>query len=733
MADNQPHFEIPKERVRVAAVRVRGQAKPYSRPSYSAHADFLRERAASLREYAADIADATAAEALFLQVRTPPELPARGERQRLHAAGLEIVALSPVDANSATVQMRKSDLHALERKIDRYGHTPDNVGKSYLMVIDDLKPVPVEEKLALEPDENNDDPVDCLLVFYASLTERERAAILLAVRSFMGRAGVAIGGERRLTNGVTVVEARLRPSEARATGAAFSTLRQIVPNSVYFVPDGWRISNFYQAPSVEPPTGRTSVAVIDTGISPACDGVSKAVVATLPHVPTGSIRPHYEHGTFVASRILYGDGLETSLRSGALRPACPLVDVPVVGTDARGERLLPNEGHLASAIDSALASLPGSARVVNLSLGTNASATDGRVSLVAQLLDAQARERDLLIVTTAGNIRDTRLLATYPQSHLLPIARIDPPGDSLLSVTVGSIAKFTDAEALSKARELSAFSRRGPGPLGGLKPDLVAHGGNCLANGNTSARIGVHGLAANGTSWECDYGTSFAAPLVSGMAAALFDHYNNPSANMVRALLLHFADPVISPSIGVEPEYLTGLGEPSLDAARWSRDHSAAFLHSGDLTASSHSFLPFFVPSCLAAGSDARLEIKVTVVIDPPVSPDNHLEYAKSRVTVALRKPAEVGHHSVSVSADTVEADKWSPITHLSKAFHRSYETGEWELQLRLWTRGVEPGFKQSFSAIIEVIDASGTQPVRTAVESEAGSAYRVIAIRAAA
>jgi subtilase family protein len=95
---------------------------------------------------------------------------------------------------------------------------------------------------------------------------------------------------------------------------------------------------------------------------------------------------------------------------------------------------------------------------------------------------------------------------------------------------------------LSRRSELSAFSRRGPGPFGGIKPDLVAHGGNCFGDGKTSDRIGAHGLAASGTAWECDFGTSFSAPLVSAMGAQLFDHYGSPHANLVRALLLHFTD-----------------------------------------------------------------------------------------------------------------------------------------------------------------------------------------------
>jgi hypothetical protein len=119
-----------------------------------------------------------------------------------------------------------------------------------------------------------------------------------------------------------------------------------------------------------------------------------------------------------------------------------VVGVPVLGVDAAGRIVPVKEGHLATAVDLALPKLPRAARVVNLSLGTNSAVQDGAVSLVAQLLDKHARDSDLLVVTTAGNVRDPRLLSGFPNSLVDPGCRIDSPGDSVLSVTVGSVAKY---------------------------------------------------------------------------------------------------------------------------------------------------------------------------------------------------------------------------------------------------------------------------------------------------
>ena len=377
--------------------------------------------------------------------------------------------------------------------------------------------------------------------------------------------------------------------------------------------------------------------------------------------------------------------------------------------------------------------LPRSARVLNLSLGTDASVVDGQMSLVATLLDFHAREHDLVTVTTTGNIREPSLLASFPNAHLGERTRIDPPGDSIHAITVGSIAYEAGPQSLSRPRELSAFSRRGPGPFGGIKPDIVAHGGNCHADGTTTDQSGVHGLLNQGKGWAVDYGTSFAAPLVSSMAAALVDHYRNPSANLVKALLLHFTNPALVPAIAVPQEYLIGRGEPDLEAAMWATPYSATFICSGELSSSRFNYVPFHVPPCLAPGEESRLKIRATVVIDPSVAADNPMEYCQARLTLGLRKPAEVGYSRVSGVELGPDPGKWSPVEYLEKTFSRSYSPGRWELQVRLWTRNLPDNYVQPFAAVIQVMDEIGAAPVLEEVDATAGQDFRHVAVHAAA
>jgi hypothetical protein len=390
---------------------------------------------------------------------------------------------------------------------------------------------------------------------------------------------------------------------------------------------------------------------------------------------------------------------------------------------------------LAEAIDRAIPNLPASARVVNISLGTDVPIVDHAFSLVANVIDHLVHERDIVVVVSAGNIRDRALVRTYPAQVHHPSWRIDPPGEALLALTVGGIAHFTDANTISAAREMSAFSRRGPGADGGLKPELVAHAGNCFAvDPYYTQRIATLGVHGDGRQVACDVGTSFSAPLVARDAAILFDYFKAPTANLVRALLCHFTRPAAAPNVGMPSEHLIGLGEPDIERARQAGPHSAAFLHSGRISADVYRYIPFFVPSAMVGGSGAgHLRIRVTIAMDPPVNPQSPAEYSKCRLSTVLRKRVELGFRDVSVTGDSVEGARWSPIDAFEKTFRRGYDFGPWELRLRLWTRELPDDYLQTYSVVIEIIDDSGTVDVWREVEAEAGAVFRPIQTRIAA
>jgi hypothetical protein len=70
----------------------------------------------------------------------------------------------------------------------------------------------------------------------------------------------------------------------------------------------------------------------------------------------------------------------------------------------------------------------------------------------------------------------------------------------------------------------------------------------------------------------------------------------------------------------------------------------------------------------------------------------------------------------------------------VEKDFSRSYSSGEWELRLRLYTRGgLDEGYQQKYAAVIEVIDLSSSTDVYHDINSEFTGLYQAILIKMAA
>src|SRR5690606_20713482 len=127
---------------------------------------------------------------------------------------------------------------------------------------------------------------------------------------------------------------------------------------------------------------------------------------------------------------------------------------------------------------------------------------------------------------------------------------------------------------------------------------------------------------------------------------------------------------------------------PDAAPAISARDHSASFLYTGSLDVDAYLHIPFFVPDALdGSNKKSRLRVRATVVYNPPVDPSNPTEYSKSRVAVTLRKPVQVGFRDVQLGSAFRAYLPWNPVIHFDKVFTHTYQAGEWELRLRLYTR----------------------------------------------
>jgi hypothetical protein len=92
------------------------------------------------------------------------------------------------------------------------------------------------------------------------------------------------------------------------------------------------------------------------------------------------------------------------------------------------------------------------------------------------------------------------------------------------------------------------------------------------------------------------------------------------------------------------------------------------------------------------------------------VDPDNAIEHSLARVACLLRKRSGLVLRDVQVgSGEDDHRIAWNAAIQFVQSFSRGYAAGDWELCLRLLTRGnVSVDYTQSFAVIIEVTDTTG-------------------------
>ncbi len=152
---------------------------------------------------------------------------------------------------------------------------------------------------------------------------------------------------------------------------------------------------------------------------------------------------------------------------------------------------------------------------------------DGKTAIITQAANFAA-SKGILLVNSAGN--EGNKSWKY----------ITPPADGLLNVAVGAInTNYTIAN----------FSSRGPTADGRIKPDVVALGSPAIV-GKSDGNIGQA------------YGTSFAAPLITGLAAGLWQANPTLSAAAIIDKLL------LSGSMVDKPDTIYGFGIPHFERAQ---------------------------------------------------------------------------------------------------------------------------------------------------------------------
>ena len=288
------------------------------------------------------------------------------------------------------------------------------------------------------------------------------------------------------------------------------------------------------------------VAVIDSGVDETHDSLddmdddpltidrkvvdhlsTAAVLATQGGrvgLPAGVITPG-EHGTAVAGTVAgTGAGSSPHGNHAGVAPGARILDVdafeelPIQPVDERGITLLPSGVGLALEGFQAVADWnrnhpeqPAQIAQISLSIGT--AGPDHPLNVAADALAASG----VLVVVAAGNSgRD-----------------VEAPASARKVLAVGAVA--TRGTATTEDDHVAAFSSRGSATQvaqGIRKPDLVAPGTDIMMP-----------LALSRDGYQARDGTSFSAPLTSGVAALVWEANPALHAAQVKEILIRAALP----------------------------------------------------------------------------------------------------------------------------------------------------------------------------------------------
>lgn len=356
------------------------------------------------------------------------------------------------------------------------------------------------------------------------------------------------------------------------------------------------------------------------------------------------------HGTAVATSALFGDALEG--RDWIGHQGFKLLDVAVFPQDGV------DEDTLVADIRKALRGNK-KVKVWNLSLSIPTEISEDHFSDFAIALDDIQKETGSLICKSAGNCTNFLLSRRVGKLHC--------GADSILALTVGSVAHKKGKYDFAEQGDPSPFSRIGPGPQYIVKPEIAHYGGNA---GKTDLgklwKTGVYHLNAKGEIAESP-GTSFSTPKIAALAVGLQSSLQDPFDELlIRALIIHSAK---YPSAGSRsPEELVkaiGFGVPQdVRSILFNTPNEITLvLRDKLLKRDEIEILDFPMPKALVEAGFYSGIITATLVSDPVLLENQGPEYCQSNLEL------QIGTYDAKTKRDMT---KWNVLNPIGKSGNKN-------------------------------------------------------------
>ncbi|CAI1514083.1 type VII secretion-associated serine protease mycosin [Serratia quinivorans] len=257
-----------------------------------------------------------------------------------------------------------------------------------------------------------------------------------------------------------------------------------------------------------------------------------------------STKQDRSHGTFIAGLLSAGNVVNPNL-SALKEVPCKFYDLDLYPTNKNEFSSNYPRGFVdfLRQLDAEVQDAKGhGVRIFNMSLSLMIPVDDDSYSFYASMIDDISDDNDVIFVLPAGNLTEQLLRDDWPESHadiLSMLAKyryqgkdkILQPCESVRSISVGAL----DPAHHEKNLKPSRYTRRGPGPSLGVKPDL------CHIGGALEEDSGLYSLSVSG-GVVSSCGTSYAAPLVAKTLAVLDKQITGyVSREVLYGLLIHHA------------------------------------------------------------------------------------------------------------------------------------------------------------------------------------------------
>jgi serine protease AprX len=493
------------------------------------------------------------------------------------------------------------------------------------------------------------------------------------------------------------------------------------PNYVNDVPNISKAKQ--QAYTIPTPEGNLDypiVGIIDSGIQPGHKYLEPWIFCREKYVADDFV--NYEHGTFVAGVIEYGEMLNLGLDH---QQHFRLLDVVVFpnGDPSFGPVDSLSEDRLIEILHEVFEKYHDDVKVWNMSLGTD-QICEEIISDLAMTIDSLQDTYKVQIVLSAGNYCDYPLRPWPPVLELNDADRITTPADSIRSLTVGSVANvgidgFVDVDMPSP------FSRKGPGANYLVKPDLVHYGGNCTQNLDYTGS-GVVSFDINGDIIE-GVGTSYSTPSVSAIIAGLENFITEDMTHeLSKAFLIHSAQVPPKGKMGSKNfNQYYGHGIPQnnvVDILSCSKS-KVTLVFTGTLyTGSFIEFNDFPYPRSLLHNGKYFGEISMTLVYTPKINSSFGQEYCRTNIDAHLgtydyitengsvkgyksEVPIDRKWDEKFEKAQVENGFKWNPIKSYSRMIKNGIAQKPWRLMIDSVARLGENYNGQEFVLLISISD----------------------------